>query len=140
MVLTTATVEKVFLVEYFFRSYSNGPNDNPSLQQVSIRYRQQFNKPVTSKSVILGIVEKLARGCLSWDNWSHISLKMIIRIHLIPTNNVRERNLLYLILWEIYRTFAVQEIYKSTRNSFNNILQRTIHCAYRRLTPLGFWC
>lgn len=59
MVLTTA--EKVFLVEHYFRSYGNGRNDGPSLQQVSVRYREQFNKAAPSKSVILGVVEKFRR-------------------------------------------------------------------------------
>ncbi|KAI4459496.1 beat protein [Holotrichia oblita] len=42
MVLTTA--EKVFLVEHYFRSYGNGRNDGPSLQEVVVRYQQQFSK------------------------------------------------------------------------------------------------
>lgn len=59
MVLTTA--EKVFLVEHYFRSYGNGRNDGPSLQQVVVRYQQQFNKAAPSKSVILAVVEKFRR-------------------------------------------------------------------------------
>ncbi|KAI4463479.1 helix-turn-helix domain [Holotrichia oblita] len=59
MVLTTA--EKVFLVEHYFRSYGNGRNDGPSLQQVVVRYQQQFNKAAPSKSVILAVVKKFRR-------------------------------------------------------------------------------
>ncbi|KAI4459771.1 Pyridoxal phosphate-dependent transferase [Holotrichia oblita] len=59
MVVTTA--EKVFSVEHYFRSYGNGRNDGPSLQQVVVRYQQQFNKAAPSKSVILAVVKKFRR-------------------------------------------------------------------------------
>lgn len=52
-VLTMA--EKVFLVEYYFRSYGDGCNDGPSIQQMSVRSRQQFNKAVHSKSMMVGV-------------------------------------------------------------------------------------
>ncbi|KAF2904142.1 hypothetical protein ILUMI_02031 [Ignelater luminosus] len=56
MVLTTE--EKVFIVEHYFRSYGNGRDNGLSLKQVSEKYRQEFNKVATSKSVMLAIVEK----------------------------------------------------------------------------------
>lgn len=59
MVLTTE--EKVFLVEHYFRSYGKGRNDGPSLEQVSIKYQQKFNKAAPSKSVMLAVVEKFRR-------------------------------------------------------------------------------
>ncbi|KAF2893792.1 hypothetical protein ILUMI_12376 [Ignelater luminosus] len=42
----------------YFRSYGNGRDNDPSLKQVSEKYRQEFNKAAPSKSVMLAIVEK----------------------------------------------------------------------------------
>lgn len=56
-----ATEEKVFIVEYYFRSYGNGSQGGPSLKLVAEQYREHFNKPAPSNTVMLSIVKKFRR-------------------------------------------------------------------------------
>ena len=59
MVLTTE--EKVFNVEYYFRSYEVGCENGPSVRHVREHYEEQFNKTAPSNETILAIVKKFHR-------------------------------------------------------------------------------
>ena len=56
-----ATEEKVFIVEYYFRSYGNGYQRRPSLNLLAEQYREHFNNPAPSNTVMLSIVTKFRR-------------------------------------------------------------------------------
>ncbi|KAJ4425358.1 hypothetical protein ANN_27973 [Periplaneta americana] len=56
-----AMEEKVFIVEYYFRSYGNCYQGRPSLKLVAQQYREHFNQPAPSNTVMLSIVTKFRR-------------------------------------------------------------------------------
>ncbi|KAJ4436461.1 hypothetical protein ANN_16492, partial [Periplaneta americana] len=57
-----ATEEKVFIVEYHFRLYGNGYQGGPSLILVAQQYREHFNQPAPSITIMLSIVTKFRRS------------------------------------------------------------------------------
>ncbi|KAJ4434533.1 hypothetical protein ANN_23095 [Periplaneta americana] len=56
-----ATEEKVFIMEYYFRSYGNGYQGGQSLKLVAQQYREHFNQPAPSNTVMLFSVTKFRR-------------------------------------------------------------------------------
>ncbi|KAG8258742.1 hypothetical protein J6590_025907 [Homalodisca vitripennis] len=59
MVLTT--VEKVFIVEYYFRSYGIGRAGGPSLLYTALRFQKHLHKNPPSNALILSVVEQFRR-------------------------------------------------------------------------------
>jgi hypothetical protein len=50
-----STEEKVFIVEYYFRSYGSGREGGPSLKKVTEQFRERFNKTAPSNTVMLSL-------------------------------------------------------------------------------------
>jgi hypothetical protein len=44
--------EKVFIVEYYFRSYRSGCEWGPSFKEVAEQFREKFNKTAPSNTVM----------------------------------------------------------------------------------------
>ena len=59
MVLTTE--EKIFIAEYYFRSFGIGRQNGPNLHHFREHYEEQFNKMAPSNKTILAIIEKFHR-------------------------------------------------------------------------------
>ena len=53
-----ATEDKVFIVEYYFRSCGNGYQGGSSLKLVVEQYDEHYNKPAPSNTVMLSIITK----------------------------------------------------------------------------------
>ena len=58
LTIMVLTIEKVLIVEHYFRSYGVGRQNGPSLRHVREHYEEQFNKMAPSNKTILAIVEK----------------------------------------------------------------------------------
>ncbi|PNF25631.1 hypothetical protein B7P43_G03802 [Cryptotermes secundus] len=57
-----STEEKIFIVEYYFRSYGSGREGGPSLKKVTEQFQEKFNKTAPSNTVMLSIVTKFRRS------------------------------------------------------------------------------